>query len=68
MPSIFVCVLVVTEVTSDMETAVGGGNVVKGGGRGSSVDEDEDVDVVEGDDVEEYDEGIVVFVKRGING
>ena len=68
MPSIFVCVLVVTEVTSDMETAVGGGNVVKGGGRGSSVDEDEDVDVVEEDDVEEYDEGIVVFVKRGING
>ena len=68
MPSILVCVLVVTEVTSDMETAVGGGNVVKGGGRDSSVDEDEDVDVVEEDDVEEYDEGIVVFVKRGING
>ena len=60
--------LVVTEVTSDMETAVGGRNVVKGGGRGSSADEDEDVDVVEEDDVEEYDEGIVVFVKRGING
>ena len=62
--------LVVTEVTSDMETAVGGGNVVKGGSMGSSVDEDEDedVDVVEDDDVEEYDEGIVVFVKRGING
>ena len=67
MPSILVCVLVVTEVTSDMETAVGGGNVVKGGGRGSSVDEDENVDFEE-DDVEEYDEGIVVFVKRGING
>lgn len=60
--------LVVTEVTSDVDTAVGGGNVVKGGGGGSSVDEDEDVDVIEEDDVNEGDEDVVEFVKRAISG
>lgn len=65
-----VCVLVVTDVASDVDTVVGGGNVVKGGG--ASVDEEDGVDVIEvegvsdDEDVDENTENVVELVKRGI--